>query len=926
MYKASQLPPTHFQSNLGKTVAELQEKLAETDSFEQYAADFLKSIDDDESLYHFKSEYLKILHVIRRSKSNSVSLVQKGNELVAEIAANDHNPIDMSKLTNDILTLKTLKTQISRAESMLAASLRREESAKDDLRLLRQDVGNLNTTIKQGVTLSAAQEKAINELISLKEQTTKDLEAELDKIVNLRNGLSSISEKIEGMEQDRKSIDKEIYALKEKNAAKKLEIDMELANKEKLERDLRELRVIVTIKSQEAVSKQNAVNRATEDITVIDNQIKQQKLQIEKLLRDQESLGTRTVKLQHDYDEQMTLTTELMQENEIAFAELKIKEKELHNHKAEVKKVSRIKEALVKKSRALEETKLQEENERKVYRTYNDNLLATIDQRKRSVDSIKKSIDDLSRERDILKGSLKKTQEESSRLSSLLILQKQQQVSFEMDIARISRELIENERERASIEAERNTLEDELASLASQSIKLLSELKDQELHIFDYKRQAIQAENKLKYQQNLYDAVQSDRKLHSKQLIESQAEIAEMKRKLKIMNFQINGFKDDVNAKNATLARDSEALVKLSKDSELIKDEIKTLKSQNELAQAYIKTQMVEEFKLDQFVKEAEVERARQQTALDLIVTERDHLSSQLLRRNQELTDVYNKIKTQNLALLRGESHYRSKLKVIQGLREKIVSYRIQAAELHSETESIPTLKKSIVKLQNQVIQAQTRIKALEEELENPINVHRWRKLEGSQPQVYSMLQLLHTLQKKLIAKTKEEREKEASIEVKEKLYLHLKTILAKQAGPEAVQQVAELHKIAKEKKMQLRHMDTELNMYKSQVNEYQYAIQGLDANLSDCKKRFLKMYQERVRQAKETNFQMPHASTVSHAKTVRLEEPSAPSSVEGSAGLEDASLQPDDNPDDADPETAESQQEAESDRGESPGTQEADE
>ena len=48
----------------------------------------------------------------------------------------------------------------------------------------------------------------------------------------------------------------------------------------------------------------------------------------------------------------------------------------------------------------------------------------------------------------------------------------------------------------------------------------------------------------MKQQQNLYEAVRSDRNLYSKNLIESQDEIAEMKRKFKIMNHQIEQLKE----------------------------------------------------------------------------------------------------------------------------------------------------------------------------------------------------------------------------------------------------------------------------------------------------------------------------------------------------------------------------------------------
>ena len=36
------------------------------------------------------------------------------------------------------------------------------------------------------------------------------------------------------------------------------------------------------------------------------------------------------------------------------------------------------------------------------------------------------------------------------------------------------------------------------------------------------------------------------------------------------------------------------------------------------------------------------------------------------------------------------------------------------------------------------------------------MNIHRWRKLEGSDPSTYEMVQKIHTLQRRLIQKTQE--------------------------------------------------------------------------------------------------------------------------------------------------------------------------
>ena len=47
-------------------------------------------------------------------------------------------------------------------------------------------------------------------------------------------------------------------------------------------------------------------------------------------------------------------------------------------------------------------------------------------------------------------------------------------------------------------------------------------------------------------------------------------------------------------------------------------------------------------------------------------------------------------------------------------------------------TKCFPVRRREVYHLQRELLRERTRCKALEEELENPMNIHRWRKLEGS--------------------------------------------------------------------------------------------------------------------------------------------------------------------------------------------------
>jgi len=58
--------------------------------------------------------------------------------------------------------------------------------------------------------------------------------------------------------------------------------------------------------------------------------------------------------------------------------------------------------------------------------------------------------------------------------------------------------------------------------------------------------------------------------------------------------------------------------------------------------------------------------------------------------------------------------------------------------------------------LQKELIEEKLKSKSLAEELENPMNVHRWRKLEATDSETYDLMTKIQTLQKRLISKTEE--------------------------------------------------------------------------------------------------------------------------------------------------------------------------
>merc|ERR1712084_41959 len=96
----------------------------------------------------------------------------------------------------------------------------------------------------------------------------------------------------------------------------------------------------------------------------------------------------------------------------------------------------------------------------------------------------------------------------------------------------------------------------ELSLANSRHMQAQEELKNRDNKISELKKNLADLKAKLAQQKQLYEAVRTDRNLYSKNLVESQDEIAEMKRKFKIMYHQIEQLKEEIKEKDQALVKE----------------------------------------------------------------------------------------------------------------------------------------------------------------------------------------------------------------------------------------------------------------------------------------------------------------------------------------------------------------------------------
>eukprot|EP00873_Tetraselmis_striata_P013169 jgi/Tetstr1/433433/TSEL_022707.t1 len=819
--------------------APVQEQAA----FEQLEKDFQQVLEElvgDSSLERFRVEYEKIHRALKKSHESEKRLIKKCRELNAEIVANAAKVQTALKLSEeDQNTIQALKKEIEKAWKMVDASHEKEARAKETIQQLKLEIANLTRLVEQGAGLGLGEEATVNELLRQKEELTRERDMQVDQIVSLRTELVELQDKLRAAETDKLELEGEIQGLKDNIGSMKAEGEREVRKKERMEKEMKDIKAALEERQMEIKQKVALVAAADEQVAKLQGLLKEAHQNTEKVQKEYNLLSEKTQKLHHDLEEQIHTNTQLLAENSQRQVELKVKEDEINQIKVEAARVNKVRESTLNKMKNLEKTKGDVEKARDEMRNEIGSLEREIDSQRKGLESEKKKQEELMRERDILTKLKSQAENATQRQVDLMKINENTKRNLEQEIQGYKVEAQKQQKLIYQLEKEREKYGGEASEANSKYMQALEEVKLREMAIIDLQKKIAEGDNRLKQQQNLYEAVRSDRNLYSKNLIEAQDEIQEMKRKFKIINHQIEQLKEEISAKDLALVKEHFDHMKVEKEKESLRFELNKAKQQIKEADTAIASQKAEIEKLNHIINEADAERLRQKKEYDIVINERDILGTQLIRRNDELALLYEKIKIQQSTLNKGQIQYRDRLNEIRVLKIKLNDLKRELHILKNSVANIDVLKREVHHLGRELLQERTKVKALSEELENPLNVHRWRKLEGSDPSTYELIQKIQTLQKRLIAKTEEVVEKDLLIQEKEKLYVELKNILARQPGPEVAEQLSVYQANLREKTKQMKAMASELNMFQAQVNEYKYEIERLTRDLNDMKRKY---------------------------------------------------------------------------------------
>ncbi|GMH58573.1 hypothetical protein TL16_g02641 [Triparma laevis f. inornata] len=822
-----------------------------TSAFEALERDFQEVLADlvgDDSLSKFREEYEKLHRALKKSHDQEKRLVKMCRELNTEIVNNAAKVQYALQLAQkDDTTIASLRKEIEKAWAMVDVSHEKEVRAKDTINQLKDEIANLSKLVEKGAGLSVGQENMVKELLRVRDELQRQTEEQGANVKVLGDQLRELHKQNEALGAEKFEISAKIETQTETIASRDAEISREHRRRERMDKELRDLRTKLDKKAAEQESVSQEVGVAKTQVGQLEKQLTEARATMEKYLRDYDTLYQRTQKLTEDLEEQMEKTGNVHADYVQSQKELKLKTDDctrLATEKSQMeRKVDREHKSAQRYKQLLDNSKTPLLMAQQEVQSLKNELEIF----KRRENSKNKEVDILEREKNLQLTQIQKV-EDNVKTSEDKVRQQERAVSaLENQLAQARAESVKKNELIHTIEKEREKYGNEASEERKNYLKAMEEVKLKQSKIEEGQKKIAEGEMKLKQQQQLYESVRSDRNLYSKNLIESQDEIAEMKRKFKIMNHQIEQLKEEISAKDSALVKEHFDHQKVQKQREQQRNEISRMKRLGDQYDNIIHKQDAEIRRLASMIRRMDEEALTQRKEYDQVINERDILGTQLIRRNDELALLYEKLKIQQSTLRKGEAQYAQRVEDIRIMKLKIKDLQREAVISKGNVVNVDGVRRELMHKNKELLQEKTKVKALSEELENPMNVHRWRKLEGSDPATYEMIQKIQTLQQRLIKKTEEVVEKDMLIQEKERLYLELKKILARQPGPEVAEQLSVYQSSLKEKTRQMKAMASELNMFQAQSSEYKYEIERLTRELQDVKRKF---YEQKRREA----------------------------------------------------------------------------
>merc|ERR1711972_352152 len=261
----------------------------------------LQELIGDKSLEHFRLEYEKLHRALKKSHESEKRLIKKCRELNAEIVSNAtkvQTALNLSK--EDQSTIQNLKKEIERAWKMVEASHEKEQRAKETIHNLRVEIANLSHLVEQGAGLSVHQENTVNDLIRQRDEYLRDRDKLEGQVGKMTQDNITLTETVQKHESEKLQGEVEIANVRDTLNAKRTEAERELRRRERLEKELQELKQTLEGRERTLRSIKTDIKAQEEQKAELEKELRLAKASVEQRSKEEDTILGEIDKLKKD--------------------------------------------------------------------------------------------------------------------------------------------------------------------------------------------------------------------------------------------------------------------------------------------------------------------------------------------------------------------------------------------------------------------------------------------------------------------------------------------------------------------------------------------------------------------------------------------------------------------------------------------------
>jgi len=832
------------------------------DQFVRLEAEFKETLEqlvggEGCSIYALKDHYIKMHKALVACHANERRLMRTCRDLNKEIQTNSSKVKDALKLSQqDQNVVGQLKTEIDAAWKSSDQAQDKDCRARETVQSLKQEIINLNKMAERGAAAAggsssgkdAKATQLAEELEEVKELVVmKDIEIGQLKTSN-SEAEARVAELVEIKDVDDKRIDELCHEVQ----LGKNELLREGRKKQRVESELNRTKDELTATQENLKATQASLEAEKGTVTARDVEIRSLKITQELQKKEERKMKEQIGFYQSDIEALKMENTDARGEIEGLQMRLKSSMEEIMLLRQDIARQKKSVDAMIKKVRLQEEALDTSHKEKELLQSRINSLTGDLEKMKKQDEKLQREMTELKRDKDKMLTNMQKQDANIEKLQTTIRMDAQLKKDTDKQIDKFKEDLKKNRFTIHALEKDRDRL---ITISGEKDTRIMNEMevtKKQDLQLFDYKKQVTENATKLKQQENLYETARQEKNECAKNLVETKDMLAQFKRKCELMQHESDQLKEELIRENNRKEDLRKSLRLCDEAKNRVQSEANRLRVEVEEMVVKVKAAEDSEKFAQKIISEKEEERIRMKKEYDKLISERDLVGTQLVRRNDEMACLNEKLKLQNTRMGCGEVHYNARVNDIQVLARELKETKRQNKLLEDKCGDRDSLHKEVCRLNTELSTERLRVKKLEETVETPQNVHRFRLLAGKEPTTEELLQKIDTLQRRVLKKTEEVEKHEVVIEDLKRQVGELQRIVDRLPGPKEAEALAQAKRTLREKTEKNGSLEVQLKMLYAEKKQRQQEHEAWEKKLQDARRDFLSVKGELQREQQD--------------------------------------------------------------------------